>query len=337
MKAMNNYIKPLGVTALLVLAVFQVRGQQQPVFSQYNLNKYLFNPSLAGVDGYTSLGFTARQQYSGFKNPPSTFAFTAQTRLLDDSYIMHLLSAKKDPEKASRRGRIGLGVNFYNDHNGIVNRSGFQITYAYHINFNDKAQISMGLSACGFQFKLNDDGAVITDQDDPLLRDNRHTFFVPDFNFGTYILTDNVYGGFSISDLLGSYLKLGRYKFEDYRTLRHYYFVGGCKFYPIDDLKLDPSFLIQTTREEFQADINLTATYKKDYWLGISYRTNKTLSFMAGLNINLFYLGYAYDVSMSEVQRYTSGSHEVMFGVQFGSNSARRIRWISKDVKTFEN
>ncbi len=338
MNSMRKYVILAGILPVLALCTLQMaHGQQQPVFSQYPLNKFLYNPALAGVDGITTIGLTARQQWSGLPNPPSTFAFTAQTRVLEDSYIMRLLTARKNPEKASRRGRIGLGVNMYSDHNGAISRSGFQFTYAYHINWNDKAQLSFGLSAAGFQFKLNDKDAVILDQDDPLLLNNRHSFFVPDFNFGTYLLTDQFYAGIGISDLLGSYLKLGRYKFENYRTLRHYYVMSGYRFYAGDNFRIEPSFLLRTTREEIQCDFNLTSTYQRTYWLGFSYRTGNTFVFMGGLNIQNFFLGYAYDAGGGYIKRYTTGSHELMFGMRFGESSVRRMRWLRKDVKSFED
>lgn len=335
---MKKCLKFTGIAAAIALYSLQiVVGQQQPVFSQYTLNKFLYNPALAGVDGITTIGLTARQQWSGLPDPPSTFAFTAQTRVLEDSYIMRLLTARKNPEKASRKGRIGIGTNLYNDHNGAISRSGFQLTYAYHINWNDKAQLSFGLSAAGFQFKLDDKNAVILDPEDPLLLTNKHTFFVPDFNVGTYLLTDQFYAGIGISDLLGSYLKLGRYKFENYRTLRHYYLMSGYRFYAGDNFRIEPSFLIRTTREEMKCDFTLTTTYQRNYWLGISYRTANTYVLMGGLNVQNFFLGYAYDAGGGYIKRYTSGSHEIMFGMRFGETSVRRMRWLRKDIKTFED
>jgi type IX secretion system PorP/SprF family membrane protein len=330
-------IRKIGCFVILAFPCLNILAQQQTIYSQYILNKFLYNPAVAGVDGYTSVNILAKQEMVGFENPPTTFVLSGQTRLLEDSYIMKMLHIKKDENKASRIGNVGIGASIFSDHNGIISKTGFQLTYAYHLNFNNKYQLSFGLSLAGYQFKLNDAGAVLIDPSDPLLNSTKKSFFIPDANAGTFLLTDAYYVGASMSNLFGSALKIGKDQLKDYTTPRYYYFLGGYKWYPIDNVKIEPSFIIQATQNHFDVDINTTANYNDQYWIGLSYRTSRAVILMAGVGVRNLYFGYAYDMSLNEVRNYTSGSHELMMGIRFGDNDARRARWVHKDMKTFEN
>ncbi len=320
--------------SLLVFMILPFRGsaQQQPLISQYTMNKFLVNPALAGATGYTNLNFTARQMYSGFQNAPRSFLFSADTRLLDDIHILKRNKVERKTTRASRTKNIGAGVQIFNDRNGIINRTGMQLTYGYHINFNGKYQLSFGLSFTGYQFRIDDQNTLVLDPDDPLLASNKKNFFVPDANAGIYISGRGLYGGLSITELFGSSIKLGKNKFENYQSLRHFYLLGGYKWAVSKQIFLEPSFLARGTINTVELDLAAKIFYHRDYWLGITYRTNKTLVFMAGFNVHEFYMGYAYDASLGAIQTYGGGSHEIMLGMRIGENSIRRFRWLRPDV-----
>lgn len=328
----NSLYKHPLLSALVLLLMIPVSAQQRPVISQYMIDKYLVNPAFAGNSGYSIINLTARQQFMNFYNPPRTFIVSAQTRLLDDSWILKVRPVRKKTTKASRNRKIGLGGYIYNDRNGIINRTGFQLTYAYHINFNNKYQLSFGLSGSGFQYKLDDSESTLINQDDPLLIANKKSFFVPDANAGIYFSGQGFYSGLSVTELFGSYLKLGKNKFENYKTLRHLYLITGYKFAAGRSIILEPSLLVQTTVKNFQTEISTRIFYTKDYWIGITYRTNNTIVAMAGLQVDGIYFGYAYDATLGAIRSYSGGSHEIMVGLRLGDNNTRRMRWIQPDV-----
>ncbi len=323
----------LYISTLFLLALpCRILSQQQPLMSQYTLNKFVYNPALAGATGYTNINFTARQMYSGFHNPPRTFLFSGHTRLLDDVHILKHPKVERKSAQASRTKNIGLGGYIFNDRNGIMNRTGMQLTYGYHINFDGKYQLSFGLSITGYQFKVDDQNAPIQDQDDPLLQNNKKTFFVPDANTGIYFSGYGLYAGLSITELFGSSIKLGDTKFEDYQSMRHFYVLGGYKWAASKQVYIEPSFLARGNVNRIEIDLSAKIYYQKNYWLGLTYRTNKTLVVMAGLSIQEFYLGYAYDVNLGAIQTYGGSSNEIIIGMRIGENNTRRFRWLRPDV-----
>lgn len=332
-----KYLRIIFYVLLIVFSAGSTNAQQAPVFSQYMINKFLINPAVAGGTGHTNIYMVAREQYSGFTNSPRTFALTAHSRLLNDSYIMQKLRVRKDANQATRFTNVGIGGSVFSDRNGIISKTGFQFVYAYHINFDNRFQLSMGLSGSCFQYKLDDSQAVIVNTDDPLLLGSNKQFWVPDASFGVYITNNVWYGGATITDLLGSNIKFGKDPIKDnFSTMRNYMILGGYRFEINNDFKLEPSILFRTTSLNTQLDINSKLLYKKSYWIGFSYRTDKTLVSMLGFNVDLFHFAYAYDSSFGSVNSYASGSHEIILGVKIGDKSTRRFRWIRKDEMEFD-
>ena len=118
---------------LFVLIGNTTLGQQLPLFSQYLYNKYLINAAVAGSDGYTSISLTAREQWVGYAGAPRTFSFSWQTRMLKKSYILRQTRVKREAFRPKSDGKVGLGGYVFSDKNGLIQRTGFQISYAYHI------------------------------------------------------------------------------------------------------------------------------------------------------------------------------------------------------------
>ena len=91
---------------------------------------------------------------------------------------------------SSRSGRVGLGAYVFNDKNGALDRTGMQLTYAYHINMKF-SQLSFGISGIAYQFSIDDSKINLLDPD--LAYDNADkSIFVPDASFG-YIIQIQIY------------------------------------------------------------------------------------------------------------------------------------------------
>ena len=336
LKIMKN-IKYILVLVGFISATGTLFSQQTPLFSQYTVNKYLLNPAVAGGNGITDVSLMLRDQYTGFTNSPRTFALTAQSRILNDSYIMKKLRIRKKQKNATRFTNVGMGGGIFSDRNGIMSKTGFQGTYAYHINFNNRFQLSMGLSGSLYQYRIDDAEAFIAQSGDPVLLGNKKQFWVPDASFGAYITNNQIYAGLTITDALGSSLSQGNDPLKDnFSTLRNYMIVGGYNMNINENFKLEPSFLLRATSISQQLDLNAKIHYLNSYWLGLSYRTNNTLVTMIGLNVDLFRFGYAYDANFGDLRTYSGGSHEFIIGVIFGENSTKRFRWIKKDEMEFD-
>jgi len=313
----------------MFIASFLAKSQQEPSFSQYSMNQYLINPAFAGSEGYTSFNLTARQQWLGFDGAPSTQAISGQTRILKTSYVSKSRSVRKRVKRRRPSGKVGIGGYLYNDQNGPIGRTGLEVSYAYHMFISD-GQLSLGLSLSAYQFRVNTDD-LITENYDPLIDQARESMFIPDGSVGIYYTYQPFYIGLSARNLFQASVKFGSdNSFKDYQQVRHYYLTTGYRYDMDNDFEIEPSLLLKTTENfHLQADVSLKGYYKRDYWLGFSYRTGNAFITQVGIKVDRLYFGYAFDYSLNDIQRISYGSHEIMIGIKFGDNT-RRYRWLNR-------
>ena len=323
-----------GLTYIVLCFLLASAGkaQQLPLYSQYLFNEYLLNPAVAGSDGYTSFNLTAREQWLGYSGAPRTYSFSYQTRLLKRSYILRNTNVKRRVYRPSRDGRVGIGGYVFSDKNGLVSRTGIQGSYSYHLWLSGgQTQLSFGLSGTAFHFRINEDEIAFEDPDDPILNsDLRKGVFIPDANFGIYVLNYRYRFGFSVEQLFQSYVKIGNPGFDNLALLRHYYLFGAYTFPISVHSDIQPNLMFRMSEQlQPQFDIGLKYLYKEDFWTGLSFRTGNALIASVGARFDMFYFGYSFDFSFNQIQSVTYGSHEIMMAMKLGS-SARRYRWLDR-------
>ncbi len=326
-------LKKIYIVSLLIVGVVSASfAQQQPIYSQYMLNTYLINPAVAGAEGLTAFHLTARKQWAGYADGPSTYAISGQTRILKTSFRNRSRLIKARVRKRRPSGRVGLGGFIYNDINGRVRRTGLQGTYAYHIYIRD-VQLSFGGSVSAYQFNVNVNQSDVYNPQitDPLIGKNQK--FSPDANVGVMVSTEKYYAGLSTTSLFQSSIQFGGGSpTSAYRVLRQYYLIGGYRYEPYkSDFAFEPSFLFTTTEKLSRSlDLNVKAYYRQDYWAGVSYRTVGALVMMFGARYQQFTFGYAFDYSFKDLSALSRlGSHELMIGYKLG-DTARRYRWLNR-------
>lgn len=330
-----SYIKNI-FSALIILLVSGIsEAQQVPMYSQYIMNGFLVNPSMAGRDGYTSLNLTVREQWVGLEQAPSTYALSFQTRILRNSYISKSTQVKKKLIRPTKGGQVGIGAYVFNDNNGIMHRTGIQTAYAYQIALGDEENensrsLAFGLALTAYQYAINTDGLVY-DHDDPYLNNYDRSVFIPDFNFGVSFLTRKYYVGFSMTNLLRGSVMFFNSTGNKHSELGHYFLTGGVKIPLSGNWLLEPSAFVKSSDmvfKSFQVDLTTRIYYRNDYWAGLSYRTNDALILMLGLKYDRFYFAYAFDYTLTDIRRQSFGTHEFSLAVKFGT-SARRYRWLN--------
>jgi type IX secretion system PorP/SprF family membrane protein len=306
-------------------------GQQLPLYSQYLYNKFLINPAVAGSDGYTSINMTAREQWVGYSGAPRTFSFSMQTRLLKKSYKIKQSRVKRQVYRPKSDGKVGLGGYIFSDKNGLVQRTGFQASYAYHMWLQNSTQLSMGLAFTGYHFKINEKEINFEDPNEPWLNnDLRRGIFVPDVTFGAYLLNANYSFGFSAVQLFEASAKIGNSAYKNFKMSRHYYLFGSYDFSSGSYNVIQPSFILMMSEQlKPLADIGVSYSYNQDFWTGLAYRTSGAIIANLGVKYKNIFIGYAFDFTLQEIQRITYGTHEITLALKIGDNS-RKYRWLDR-------
>lgn len=319
----------LIIVALILVCTAE--AQQLPIYSQYIYNKFLLNPAVAGSDGYTSINLTAREQWVGYSGAPQTYSLSFQVRMLKQSYVIRDNFFKKKTFKPHTDGRVGIGANIFSDINGLVQRTGISTAYSYHLWLNGQTQLSFGLALTGYFYKIDQRQIEFEDPDEPWLNtDFRKGIFVPDFNFGVYILNRNYTLGLSAQEMMEGFVKVGSQAYKDLKIMRTYYLMGNYDFEIDGNSILEPSLLLKMSGQlRPQADIGLNYVYDRKFWLGGTYRTGGAMIANVGVKKDQFFFGYSFDFTLQKIQRSTYGSHEFVVALKFG-DTLRRFRWLDR-------
>src|SRR3989339_183480 len=300
MKTKKLFILGVFIMAFMVTS----KAQQLPLYSQYMMNGFLLNPAIAGTVPYAPVCLTARMQWVGIKEAPQTFAVSGHTLL----------------------GRSqGVGGYIFNDRFGPITRTGALASYAYHVMISNKSKLAFGVSLSAFQYTLDQTQLQLESDNiiDPSISQTKESAFVPDANFGVYFYEEEKYfAGLSVAQLFQWNIDVG--SVNQNKLVRHYFATGGYRFGINKDFKIEPSVLAKATESApIQVDINCKGFYKKNYWLGFSYRTDKSIIALLGVKYQNYYFGYAYDYTLSKISNYTTGSHEIIIGINIGEKENR--------------
>jgi len=300
-------MKKLNVMFLVMfILTSNLKGQQDPVSSQYMFNTFYFNPGFAGISGMVCATAISRQQWVGFKGAPSTNLFTVNTPL----------------RLFGTEGGIGLTVD--NDKTGFDSDIRIAGSYSYHFNIG-AGKLGAGIMLGMINESLNPTWQIPTSDihtpvsGDPLIPENKESHIAFDAGLGAYYTNEKYYVGFSVTHLNQAEFKFT--KGHPYLT-RHYYALAGYNIQLSNPVfELMPSVLACSDGRIVQFTVNSIVRYNKKVWGGVSYRAGDALIGMVGIEFyNGIRIGYSYDFILSDIRKSSSGSHEFMVNYCFDIN-----------------
>jgi len=303
-KQVLSNIKVIFILGFFLIAGTALKAQQEPMYSQYQFNLLQINPAYAGNRAVNSITTLFRKQWVGIEDAPTTCSLSWDRRL-DGS-------------------NVGYGLQIYHDQLGIETTSGFQAFYSFRIAFR-KSFLSFGLSGGMLNYRALFSTVTTTVGGDPVFQENVNSW-LPTAGIGILYATNNWYTALSIPALLETKINSIQTKVVTSAD-NHYFLTGGYIFEVSDVLKLKPSVLLKAVKAApLQCDFNLNAWIHDVVGLGASYRTGDALIGIFELQISPeFRLGYAYDYTISNLQRYNKGTHELMLRYEFNNKKNNRV------------
>jgi len=147
-------------------------SQLNPMGSMFYQNQYLSNPAMAGLEKGAELNATYKAQWTAIEGAPAMQAVTA-------TY-------------GSNSRKVGLGLSFYNEKSGVIQRTNFKGTYAYHLPLNSgDSFLDFGLSA-GLMNEWIDFSKIKGDQSDIAFGNFNERKLYFDGDFGVAFRTGNI-------------------------------------------------------------------------------------------------------------------------------------------------
>lgn len=285
---------------LLLLTVSSLTfAQQRPIQSLYMFDPLVINPAYAGTHVQLSATAIYRNQWVNFEGAPKTLTASIHSGF--------------------RKARVGVGVLFGRDEIGVHTDNSLYFQYAYKIplsNRKNPAVLSMGLQ-----------GGFNTLKSDFFKTDPRQgyeigalTKFNPNFGAGVFYRSKELYAGLSVPYIVSNRtIDVIDDEFKELitpsgRQERYYYLIAGTTRKLSERVKISPSTLIRIQENApLSFDFNTMVIIYDVVSLGGSYRLGDSFIGLFELKINdNFHVGYAYDITTSDIRLYSNGSHEIM-------------------------
>jgi type IX secretion system PorP/SprF family membrane protein len=301
--------KPYIAFLFLVLIFQPVLSQQDPLSSHYMFNTLTYNPGVAGTSGMICATALNRQQWVGFKGAPSTTVFNISAPI------------------APFRIKSGVGLLVESDNIGFDKDINLSASYSYLMDLGP-GKMGIGLSlgmlnkTLSPTWEIPAGDAHTPASGDPLIPENKESYVAFDAGMGLYFKADKYYAAFSITHLNQPKIKFS--KGTPYVS-RHYYLTAGYTLQlPNPSLELIPSVFAFSDGKVTQFTVTSLIRYNKKAWGGVSYRAGDAFIGMIGFELfNGIRLGYAYDFTISDINKNSSGSHEFMVNYCFDLNMGK--------------
>ena len=290
----------LPIAAVLLIAG-GARAQQEVMVSQYMFNGLFLNPACAGTHAFATASLLHRAQWTGITGAPQTSMLAWDTPLMGD--------------------KMGAGFSIVHDQIGVTRDLQLDAHYSYHLRIGG-GHLAFGLKAGLSLYSAQLSDLTYWDQGDEVFAGDLNNELIGKFGTGLYYYDDLAYVGISVPTIYAADQVITTDVPEgvEHHFARHYYLHAGRVFHLNEFFDLKPSTLIKyEPQAPFEVDLNCNVLYKERFWLGVGYRTGDAVVGMVEYQVNpLLRVGYAYDMTLSELESYSHGSHEVMLGFDLG-------------------
>ncbi|TKG93394.1 type IX secretion system membrane protein PorP/SprF [Puteibacter caeruleilacunae] len=301
---------------LLIIVNLAAIAQQDPQFSQNMLTHIVVNPGSAGANEVVNGSIISRIQWAGFEGAPKTnvFAVDAPLRLFGQD--------------------SGLGLTVMSDELGVQEDVAVNLSYAYRRVYNT-GSLGIGFSLGFYNYSVDPTKASQGDVDvnSVYIPKEKISEMLLDVGFGAFYKHRDYYIGASARHL--NQPEVENTSTVVYYLSRHYYLTAGYNIDLTSPLfELQPSIFFKFDGTTTQLDLNCNLMYDKKYWGGLSYRLNEGPIVMLGTELaNGIRIGYAFDLTSSEMNADTFGSHEFFIGYSLSlqkrrSNKYKSIRYL---------
>ncbi len=313
MKIPNSNNKRHLLFIMLVMSLglcTNTQAQQEPNYTQYMYNTMALNPGYTGTAGGLQANILYRSQWVDVEGAPEIQNFGIHTPLQNEN--------------------IGLGLNVTNEKIGPSDELNINGNFSYQLKTGYYTKLALGLNAGARVLNIDWSKGRFRDLDDPLLNNNIRNRWMPSVGAGAYFYSEKWYLGLSVPNFIRSdyYSDVQEAVLSD---RLHYYLIGGYVFNLSSSLKFKPAFFTRmVSGAPLSVDVSANFLLDEFLSLGASYRWDDSVSFLAGFQVSEnFFLGYSFDYTVSDFNKYNNGTHEIILRYELfsGNNKIKSPRF----------
>jgi len=318
-------IKALLIIGIIFLTVINLEAQQIGFFNNNIINPYSTNPAKAGLDG-SKIFLQQRNQWVGVQGAPVFSQLTGEWRLGES--------------------KSSIGLNISHSTASILSNTTSYITYAHHFRLSENQFLSFGLSAGIRNNSILYDQVYALDDNDPLLFDYNQTGTSFDASFGMNYKFKGLEVQFASLQLFANktvFASSYEQKELEYNFVRHFFASVGYKFKAGDNFNITPILQARNVQgQNIQPEAIVKFDYKDFIWTAVHYNYKRSYAFTVGVAVSeMFVIGYSAEFSANEFQGYSNGTHEIVFGIKFGSSfqtniNKKKIEKLEKTTRGYD-
>ncbi len=280
---------------------FATFAQQVPLFTLLEAVRPTLNPAYAGNQGYSDLVLLTRQQWVGYEGAPVSYYLAANAPL--------------------RNRKSGIGVDFQRMNSGPFTQNGLFFSYSYGVDISERSTLSFGLRGGFNSYRILYSDMSVIDPGDPLFETDLTHKILPNFGTGLHYSYEAYFVDISLPRLLRNEFSPDRdqKQGQENREDRPFYFLSGTSMDLVEGITLQPSLGIWWVKGTPPlVDLRILARVKETFGLGMAYRLKSTFSaFLSYRVLENFTLAYAYEFPLNNDYQLTSGTHEIVLGLDF--------------------
>ncbi len=293
--------KQISILIALLATSCVLFAQQEPQFSHYFFNQQYYNPAYVGSRDAGSFTALHRSQWLGFEGAPVTQVVSFQTPIF---------KSKAGVGASASRHQAGFGYSY------LVSAA-----YSYNIRLTQYWSLRLGLQGTlefvGYNF--NDPDVVTVTNNDPALNEESYASrYIANAGAGMYLTyKDLFYLGASSPQVYPNQIGFDDQTRKTAQAYPHRYLNMGAALPVSDQWELMPNVMFKYVEgAPLDAELSFSMRYLERLLAGINYRVGGNKS---GESIDLlFYFqfnqkigaGLAYDITLSDIRSYESGSLE---------------------------
>ena len=332
-------MKSIKLLTLVQCFCLGAMSQAKPSYTQYVLNNYILNPAVTGIENYTDIKISHRNQWTGIDGAPTTTYISIHAPI-NKSDLRTTATSFEVPgenprgkqyweEYTAPKAHHGIGMMAVNDKAGYINRWSVAASYAYHKPLGIRTTLSAGINAGISSVSL--DRSKINwaslDPNDPAIgyANGELKKIKPEIGAGLWLYSKDYFAGISVLNIIPGKVKFASNNDNASFYEPNYFLTAGYRLLLTDELNLTPSVMVQYWKPQLLGmHANAKLQYLDKFWLGGSYRYGDLISGysgMAGINVsNTLNISYAYEVATTNrLRAYTGNTHEIMVGFILGN------------------
>jgi len=294
-----------------MMSVTSIYAQQEAMFTHYSFNTLAVNPGYAGSRDALTVTTLHRSQWVGFDGAPTTQTLNVHSPIHND--------------------KLGVGLSILNDKIGPISTFSIFADFAYKIQINEKAKLSLGLKAGANIMQGQLTSLNLDEQNDASFSNNMESKLLPNFGFGAYYFTTKWYVGVSTPKLLENDFSTNTIKQNGSSNgeKRHFYLIGGTILDVSDHVKFKPTTFVKIVEAApIEADLTGMFIYNDQFEIGAMFRSGAAVGALLGYNVHSqLRIGYSFDWSFTnQTSKYNGGSHELVIRYDFVYKDKGRVR-----------